>query len=131
MNLIVDTNILLAVALDEPEKNTIIDLGLGYNAISPEILPYEIGNALAAMVKRRRLSEKEAIIALGITRDIPVRLIECDIRKALDIAMHFNLYAYDAYFLQCARAMGSPLITLDKKMHSIARALEITVLDPS
>nr|VFJ53255.1 MAG: Predicted nucleic acid-binding protein, contains PIN domain [Candidatus Kentron sp. DK] len=131
MNLTVDTNIFLAVALDEPEKDRIIDLGLGFNAISPEILPYEIGNALSAMVKRRQLSKHEATAAFDITQDIPVRLVGCDIGKALDIAMRFGLYAYDAYFLQCAQSMDSPLLTLDKRMQSVAKEMQITVLDPS
>nr|VFJ97196.1 MAG: Predicted nucleic acid-binding protein, contains PIN domain [Candidatus Kentron sp. LFY] len=131
MNLVVDTNILLAVALDEPERVNIIDLGLGFSAISPGILPYEIGNALTAMVKRGRLSESEAIAAFDITRTIPVRLIECNIRKALDIAMEFDIYAYDAYFLQCAQSTRSPLITLDGRMKTVAKNLNITVLDPS
>jgi len=29
--------------------------------ISPEILPYEIGNALSAMIKRKKLSKDEAL----------------------------------------------------------------------
>jgi len=33
------------------------------NAISPEILPYEVGNALSAMVKRNKLTKNEALLA--------------------------------------------------------------------
>jgi len=131
MNLVADTNIFLAVALDEPEKPGIIKLTLGYNTVSPEILPYEIGNALTAMMRYHQLSEKEAMTAFRITQNIPVRLIGSDIQKALDIAMNFNIYAYEACFLQCAQSMRSPLLTLDKEISSIARYLKITVLDPS
>ncbi len=53
MDIISDTNIFLAVALDEPEKDNIIQLTSESDAIAPEILPYEIGNALTAMVKRK------------------------------------------------------------------------------
>ncbi len=41
MNIIADTNIFLAVALEEPERNEIIALTSDTNAIAPEILPYE------------------------------------------------------------------------------------------
>ena len=54
MRLVADTNIFLAVALDEPEKEQIIQATAGADIIAPEILPYEIGNALSAMVKRQR-----------------------------------------------------------------------------
>ena len=52
MNLIADTNIFLAVALDEPEKTNIVHLTEGADIAAPEIPPYEIGNALTAMCKR-------------------------------------------------------------------------------
>lgn len=56
MNIVVDTNIFLASVLDEPEKQQIIELTMGSYIVAPTILPYEIGNALTALVKRHRLS---------------------------------------------------------------------------
>ena len=53
MDIIADTNIFLAIALNEPEKEQIIQLTSGVNIIAPEILPYEIGNAFSAMIKRK------------------------------------------------------------------------------
>lgn len=131
MNLIVDTNIFLAVALDEPEKSSIINVGSGYNAVSPEVLPYEIGNALSAMIKRRQLTESEAISAYDITRNIPVKLVKPDIQKSLEIAIRYNIYAYDAYFIQCAISTNTPLLTLDKKMKAVAKELNIKLLELS
>ena len=64
MNIISDTNIFLAVALNEPEKDTIIELTSNVTAVAPEILPYEIGNALSAMIKRKQVTYDEAILAL-------------------------------------------------------------------
>jgi predicted nucleic acid-binding protein len=129
MDLTVDTNIFLAVALNEPEKQGIINISSGYNAVSPEILSYEIGNALSAMVRRHRLTESEALSAFNVTKNIPVKLIECNILKSLEIAIKFNIYAYDAYFLQCALSSNSQLITLDKRMKAVAEELNIKVLE--
>jgi hypothetical protein len=42
MNIVADTNIFLAVALNEPEKDVITQLTTGMVIIAPEILPYEI-----------------------------------------------------------------------------------------
>lgn len=129
MNLVSDTNIFLAVALNEPEKNSIIQLTSGYNAIAPEILPYEIGNALTGMLKRKQITQTEAISTLEVATQIPVRLIPVDISKALKLALKFNIYAYDAYFLQCAIALLCPLVTLDKRMKQVASELNIQVLE--
>jgi len=129
MDIISDTNIFLAVVLDEPEKDSIIQLTSESNTISPEILPYEMGNALTAMVKRKQLTPDEALLAFEAATSISVRLVSVDIQKALKIALEHNIYAYDAYFLQCAIHLSCPLITLDKRMKKIAYDLNIAVLE--
>lgn len=129
MNVVVDTNIFLSVALDEPEKAHIIDMTAMVSAMAPEILPYEIGNALSAMVKRRTLSKDDALAAERSARRIPVRLIRVDIHAALRVALHYNIYAYDAYFLQCAKFHSYPLLTLDRRMQQVATDLGITLLE--
>lgn len=129
MTLVADTNILLAAALDEPEKANIVRLTQGADAAAPEILPYEIGNALTAMCKRRRITPQEAVRAHGITKQIPIRLIAVDIGRALEIALRCDIYAYDAYFLECARSLSCPLLTLDRQMQRIAASLGIEILE--
>ncbi len=126
-----DTNIFLATALDEPEKPGIIRLTADAGMIcAPEILPYEIGNALSAMYRRRKLTEDEATIALRITSGIPVRLMPVDVERALRIATDFGIYAYDAYFLECAKSNGGNLMTLDQQMKRVASQLGLRVLEP-
>jgi len=129
MDIVTDTNIVLAVIFDEPEKENIIRLTSGNNAIAPEILPYEMGNALSAMVKRKQITVKEALNAEKVVGTIPMRLINIDISKALQIAVDHNIYAYDAYFLQCAINQSCPLLTLDKGMINVAKELNIQILE--
>lgn len=129
MKVVSDTNIFLAVILNEPEKDQIIELTSGFDVIAPEILPYEIGNALSAMRKRRQITNKEALSIQKATNRIPVRLVAIDIQKALKLALEFNIYAYDAYFLQCSMTLSSPLITLDNRMKQVAEELNIEVLE--
>jgi predicted nucleic acid-binding protein len=129
MNIVSDTNIFLAVALDEPEKERIIRLTSGADAIAPEILPYEVGNALSALIKRKQITREEALSAQKITSAIPVRLISVDILQALNLAIKFNIYAYDAYFLQCVKFVSCPLMTLDKRMKQVAAELNIKTLE--
>lgn len=74
MKIIADTNTFLAVALDEPEKSEIISLTGGHKLIAPAILPFEIGNALSAMLKRRKINSDEVLSAWDAVRAIPVEL---------------------------------------------------------
>jgi len=129
MDIVADTNIYLAVVLDESQKDRIIELSSGCNAISPEILPYEVGNAFSAMIKRKQLTKREALIANQQVASIPVRLVSVDIQKSLDLAIMHNVYAYDAYFLQCAKSLSCPLLTLDKRMKEVAKKIGIAILE--
>ena len=130
MNLVADTNIFLAVVLNEPERAHIIEVTSDAVLGAPEILPYEIGNALSAMIKRRQISKAEALVAEKAANLIPpVRLVSIDIQKALELAIEHNIYAYDAYFLICAKSLSQPLMSLDKRMKQIARNLGINIVE--
>jgi len=129
MDVVADTNIFLAVALNESHKQKIIEITANSTAIAPEVLPYEIGNALSAMVKRNRISSAEALEALNYANSIPVRLVEVDIASSLNLALENNMYSYDAYFLHSAQSLSYPLLTLDVRLRKIAVSLNINVLE--
>jgi predicted nucleic acid-binding protein len=129
MKIVADTNTFIAVALNEPEKDLIIRLTEGCDLVAPEVLPFEIGNALTAMLKKSTLQAEEVISSWEIVEHIPVDLRRINIKSALKIATEFNIYAYDAYFLECAGSLRSPLLTLDRGMKRIAREMGITILE--
>jgi len=129
MKIIADTNTFIAVALNEPEKSKIIRLTEGHDLIAPDVLPFEIGNALTAMMKKNALKKEEVASAWEIVQQIPVDLRHTDIKSALRLAIKFNIYAYDAYFLECADSLRSPLLTLDLGMQRVAREIGITILE--
>lgn len=129
MKVTVDTNAFIAVALNEPEKDLIIQLTVGYDLVAPEVLPFEIGNALTAMMKKNTLQIEEVLSSWEIVQHIPVDLRHIDIKSALKIATSYNIYAYDAYFLECAHSFKSPLLTLNRGMKRIAREMGIRVLE--
>ena len=65
----------------------------------------------------------------GRTARTGTLLVSVDIQKALKLALNYNIYAYDAYFLQCANHLSIPLITLDKRMKKVAYDLNIEVME--
>jgi len=129
MKIIADTNTFIAVALNEPEKDKIIQLTKGHDLIAPDVLPFEIGNALTAMMKKKALKKEEVESAWEIIQQIPVDLRHANIKSALSIAIKYDLYAYDAYFLECAKKFLSPLLTLDLGMQNVAREMGIKILE--
>ncbi len=49
MDIVIDTSALIAVIVDEPERDKIIELITGNALIGPGSIPWEIGNAFSAM----------------------------------------------------------------------------------
>ncbi|GHT11219.1 twitching motility protein PilT [Bacteroidia bacterium] len=129
MEAIADANIFLAVILNEPERDRIIELTKGIELVSPDIIPYEIGNALSAMLKRHKLDATQIRRSFTIFEVIPMRLVQVDILQALGLTCKFNIYAYDAYYLEVAQRLGLPLLTLDREMKNNARKLNIKLLE--
>jgi predicted nucleic acid-binding protein len=72
---------------------------------------------------------KQLPIVWDAAASIPVELRTINIRKALLLAGYYKIYAYDAYFLQCAIETRSPLLTLDNGMKHVARQLDIKLLE--
>lgn len=129
MRVVADTNTFLAVVLDEPEKERLIHLTESHELVAPQVLPFEIGNALTAMMKKQRLHAEELIVVWDAVQAIPVELYGIDIGAALELAARCNIYAYDAYFLECAIQLRCPLLTLDRRLKAVAEDNGIGVLD--
>ncbi len=49
--------------------------------------------------------------------------------SALRVATDTGIYAYDAYFLECALRMRCPLVTLDRRMKTVAREIGIQIME--
>lgn len=129
MDIVTDASAIIAVIVGEPERDRIIELTRGNTLIGPGSIPWEVGNAFSAMFKRSRLTIEEAKRGLEIFREIPLRYIEPDFANAIAISHKNNIYAYDAYFLDCALRQKAPLLTLDSKLKSVAIDINIMVLE--
>ncbi len=129
MDIVIDTSALIAVIVGEPERNRIVELTTGNTLIGPGSIPWEIGNAFSAMFKQNRLTLDEAQKGLIIFDGIPLRHIKPDFVNALKISKNANLYAYDAYFLDCAIRHKAPLLTLDRKLKIAAQNLNLETME--
>lgn len=128
MEIVSDASTFLAVALNETDREWVIERTSGYSIVSPEVLPYEIGNALIAMRRKGRLNDREILRAFSASQRIAVKIVPVEIQAAIKIAIRFNIYAYDAYYLQCCIENRLPLISLDGQMCDVAENLGIKVV---
>ncbi len=126
---VVDTSTLIAVLTAEPARDRLIARTQGAELIAPGSVHWETGNALSALLKRRRLKLAEVQAALAAYARIPIRLVEVELGMALELADRFGLYAYDAYLMACARQHGAPLLTLDPRLGRAAHEAGVRVLE--
>jgi predicted nucleic acid-binding protein len=128
METVLDASAVMAVILNEPNKKMVITLTQGAILLSPAMISYEIGNALISLYKRRKLTESEVINAYSDFKKISIKSSDVDMERALKIACEYNIYAYDAYYLETAKSLKRPLITFDISMKNVALDMNINVL---
>lgn len=129
MDVVIDASALLAVLLDEPEREMIVESTKGASLVAPASLVYEVGNALSSLMRRQSLSIAESVAVYHAFVRISIRLIEPDMQAAILVSGEESIYAYDAYFIVCAERMGIPLLTLDRKLANIARKRGVRLLE--
>ncbi len=129
MEFVVDTSIVIAVLVNEEHKSRLVEITRGAKLSAPSFLHWEVGNAFSAMFKRGRIHLDQAIAAVTSYGKIPIRFHDVSLASSLEIARKMTLYAYDAYFIECASRLNSPLITLDGTLKEAARQVGVTVIE--
>jgi predicted nucleic acid-binding protein len=129
MDILLDASTIMAVILNEPYKGKVIKLTENAILLSPEVISFEIGNALINLFKKRKITEEKLLEAYKVYVSLPIRNIKVDIEKALKIACKYKIYAYDAYYLEAAYRLKLPLITFDEPMKKIGLDMKIDILE--
>ena len=80
---------------------------------------------------QRRLAQalSPASAPVSHREKVPIRFLEVALDEAIHVAALHMIYAYDAYFLVCARNQSSALITLDGGLQTAARAAHISLVE--
>lgn len=129
MEIVIDASVLIAVITNEDEKEKLVALTNEAELLAPLSVHWEIGNAFSSMLKRKRITVAEALQAIEIYLQIPVRFVEVELTESLELAGELGLYAYDAYLLRCAAKYRLPLLTLDVRLIQAAKEKKIQVLE--
>ena len=128
MEILTDACAIMAVVIKEPERDLVIQITQDAVIVSPNMVSYEIANALTKMMKKAIIDKERMIKAFNYFKRIPLKTIEVDIEKALEIAWDYNIYAYDACYLESAKRLNLPLLTFDGNMIRVGKELGINIL---
>lgn len=129
MQVVIDPSAILAVLLHEPPREAVVAATGSAVLLAPGSAPWEVGNALVAGLRRRRLTLETVQAAWQSFEAIPLRLIDIDIPRALALAAEHGLYAYDSYVLETARSRRLPLLSLDRQLLRAAERAGVPLLE--
>ena len=129
MEVVVDASVLIAVIVNETEKERLVAVTQEAELIAPMSVHWEIGNAFSSLLKRGRVTLEHALQAIDIYLEIPVRFVEVELANSLELAGALGIYAYDAYLLRCAEKYRLPLLTVDNRLLQAAKDKGISVLE--
>jgi len=120
---------LIAVIGNEAAKQGIVDLTVNCSLYAPASVHWEIGNAFSLMFKSQRLDIVLAQQALEVYSGIPIKFVDVPLDVTLELSRSQNIYACDAYLIQCAQQTSTSLLTLDNGLKSVARQVGVHVLE--
>lgn len=87
-------------------------------------------NTLASI--RQMLLRLDIVLAqqaLEVYRDITIKFVDVPLDVTLELSKSQNIYAYDAYLIQCAQQTSTSLLTLDNGLKSVAQQVGVHVLE--
>lgn len=96
---------------------------------APSLIRIEVANVLRTLATSGRLEDAEALQALDLFLDAPVRLYEPTdalMRGALAFALRLEHPIYDCLYLALAVELGTRLVTADRRFHRATERLADT-----
>lgn len=109
------------LASDE-ERDPILEAIAGYDLVCSESMMPEVGNAVSAMFKWGRITREQGIALIEGLRHLDLQQIAINLTRAIEISYGHDLYAYDAYVLECAERLHQRTLA-DLKTHTFFRAI--------
>lgn len=120
---------LIAVITNADCKRRLVEKTVGATLLAPQFVHWEVGHALSAMIKVKRISLAQGREALAAYRDIQVRFLDVDLDDALILAEQLGLYAHGGYIIAVARVQRCPLLSLNRDLLNAARRAGLEVIE--
>ena len=129
MEIVLDASAIIAVIADEPEADMILEHSQDAIFVSPNVISFEIVNSLSRMLKKGLINDHSKMVDLiNSFQQLPIKLFNNNLENVIQIVWDHKIYAYDAFYLETAKSLNIPLLTLDKEMKKIGKDLGINIL---
>jgi predicted nucleic acid-binding protein len=120
---VIDASFVLAHLLGEGDplvESTILDyVGGSVSLIAPEIINYEVGNALSSALSRKRVSLSQCKELYSDFLDLSVEIVQVEYIMTQEVSLKEKLSFYDAAYLALSKKLGLKLLTLDRRLRDL------------
>lgn len=117
--LVADCSVLASVLFDEPERDAALDALRGCDLFAPDLVDHEL---VSVAVKKARLGlEETARQGLADLTRLDLTRRAVDATAQWQLALAFELSAYDAAYLWLAAELRAPLATFDARLGAAAQ----------
>lgn len=112
--LVVDCSVVAALLFDEPQRDAARAAMSESSLFAPFLLDAEM---VSVAVRKARLGLGDAAtLGLADYAAMQIERREIDVAAQMDIALRYQLTAYDAAYLALAAGLRAPLATFDEKL---------------
>ena len=118
---IVDASALAALAFAEADAAEVIEKIDGHRLHAPTLVTFELMNVAWKRAKKQPAATALFLEALNVLQDVGLRFRGIDQEEVVKLGLATGLTAYDAAYLWLSRALGMPLVTLDRKLAAHAQ----------
>jgi predicted nucleic acid-binding protein len=91
------------------------------DVIAPHLLIYEVANGIATAIEKKRIASDKATEALSNLLALGIELREVEPLRILEVALKYNLAAYDAAYLALAEQEKCELWTGDRDFYQAVK----------
>jgi predicted nucleic acid-binding protein len=120
---VVDASAVAALLFGEGEADLVAGELDDADLIAPSLLNFEIANVCLKKIRLRRGEREALLVAFAQLGELGITTLGVSHDKALVLAERSGLSVYDASYLWLALEMGVDLVTLDKRLASVAAQL--------
>jgi predicted nucleic acid-binding protein len=117
--MVMDCSALAGIVFQEPWKDEALQRIAGRTLHAPRLLHYEI---TSVTLKKLRRGEAHAADGLAQALDMGIELHDMAMHEVCELALRYQLSAYDAAYLWLAAELTCPLATFDEKLATAAQA---------
>jgi predicted nucleic acid-binding protein len=124
--MIVDASVILSALFpdeNQPQAQALLRDHIAGHArlAAPDLLMYEVTNAVLLAARRGRISSGDADAILSAFDGLGIETFPVAWRDIMPLALRCDRSAYDAAYLALAQSRGEPLITNDLRLYNAVR----------